>query len=286
MKTKADPTGQGRNRKRALKPFRKRLAAAEKRVVDIISGMSSNARVVQINAQKTIYDWEETPQQIGDISAQVALEVQAELETLASTPPADWYGAETLIQPATAGTVEATNTINRDLAALVIAGFLVRGLKPQPLDPLGMISAPINRRRLDLNILEMYASVKALSDRLSSRLSSNIIKATTSKQTPRQLKREVRSSFERARGEIVRTVDTSVNAAYTDAVIATSETAAEELDVKPRVMHISALTSTTRPHHAARHRLVYTVDDQEAWWNEGANRINCKCSVLPALGKQ
>ena len=53
--------------------------------------------------------------------------------------------------------------------------------------------------------------------------------------------------------------------------------------LRSAVMHISALTATTRAHHAARHGLIYTMEDQISWWNEGANRINCKCSINTVL---
>ena len=44
-------------------------------------------------------------------------------------------------------------------------------------------------------------------------------------------------------------------------------------------MHISALLPTTRSWHADRHGNVYTPEQQRRWWDEGANRINCHCSV-------
>ena len=283
MKTEADPTGQARNRRRAVKPFNARLAKAEKRVLAIVGDMRSSPRVTQVNTQKTLHDWSVTPEQLADIRAQVALEIQAELETMTARPPQQWYGGEVLTGPAQAGALDAVNTINRDLAALVAGGLLVRGLKPQLFDSFGMLSAPKFRDRLNRNILTLFASVKSTADRLASRVANDIIQATKARSSPRVLRREVKSSFERARSDIKRGTDTGVNEAFTDSVFAATDTAAETLDREPRVIHISALTSTTRSWHASRHRLTYTVEDQEAWWNESHNRTNCKCSVLPSI---
>jgi uncharacterized protein with gpF-like domain len=49
------------------------------------------------------------------------------------------------------------------------------------------------------------------------------------------------------------------------------------------VMHISALSSTTRPEHARRMGKVFTPAQQNAWWDTGSNRINCQCSITDIL---
>ena len=48
-------------------------------------------------------------------------------------------------------------------------------------------------------------------------------------------------------------------------------------------MHLSALSPTTRVTHAERHGWVGTVEQERAWFAEGANRINCKCSPSEML---
>lgn len=283
MKTKADPTGQAKTRRKAIRPYRARLKQAERKVLDLIAQIPTDRRVIKVNADKVVYDWLITPEQLADTRARIALEIQAEMEVLADKPPQQWYGEPEMEQAARAGTLEATNTLNRNIAALAAGGFLVRGLKPQPVDAFGMLSAPQVRNGLKRNILTLYTSVKAVAERLTGRVSNNVIKATTSRLSPRALRKEVRSSFDIARNEIKRSVDTSINQAYTDGIQDAAVVVAEQTDTTAKVMHISALTSTTRAHHAARHRKVYTVEEQEAWWDEGANRISCKCSVLPVL---
>ena len=58
---------------------------------------------------------------------------------------------------------------------------------------------------------------------------------------------------------------------------------AERTGLRAGVIHISALATTTRPSHAARHGNAYTTADQNQWWDTGANRINCKCTTISIL---
>lgn len=79
---------------------------------------------------------------------------------------------------------------------------------------------------------------------------------------------------------------TEINKAYTDAYMAESEELNENLkedDYSIRQMHVSALTETTRPSHAARHGGIYTRKEQLKWWDSGSNRINCYCSIIDVL---
>lgn len=60
-------------------------------------------------------------------------------------------------------------------------------------------------------------------------------------------------------------------------------TAKEMLNLETREIHISALSPTTRHHHAIRHGNIYTTDEQRDWWARDANSINCKCSTVTVL---
>lgn len=53
--------------------------------------------------------------------------------------------------------------------------------------------------------------------------------------------------------------------------------------INTRQMHFSALSPTTRETHAARHGKLFTIADQQQWWSEGANAIQCKCTTISVL---
>ena len=76
---------------------------------------------------------------------------------------------------------------------------------------------------------------------------------------------------------------TEINRSYTNSRMGMTKQSREEYGLNIALTHISALTPTTRLWHAQRHGLLYTPEQQEAWWSEGANRINCGCSVSETL---
>lgn len=53
--------------------------------------------------------------------------------------------------------------------------------------------------------------------------------------------------------------------------------------LKTRLLHISALSPTTRRNHAARHAHLYTNEEVREWYAKDANSINCKCSQQSVL---
>lgn len=59
--------------------------------------------------------------------------------------------------------------------------------------------------------------------------------------------------------------------------------AAEDYNVQSKLLHISALSSTTRASHAARHAKLYTSDEVRDWYSQDGNSINCKCSQTEVL---
>ena len=62
-----------------------------------------------------------------------------------------------------------------------------------------------------------------------------------------------------------------------------SDEAAERYGLSMRLMHISALSPTTRASHSARHSKLYTSDEVRDWYSQGAESINCKCSQVEVL---
>ena len=61
------------------------------------------------------------------------------------------------------------------------------------------------------------------------------------------------------------------------------DSAREDFGLKTRLLHISALSPTTRRTHAARHAHLYTNEEVREWYAQDANGINCKCSQQSVL---
>lgn len=58
---------------------------------------------------------------------------------------------------------------------------------------------------------------------------------------------------------------------------------AKRLGIQHLYMHISALSPTTRPTHAARHGLLYTEEEIQEWWASDGNDVGCKCTTVMIL---
>ena len=59
-----------------------------------------------------------------------------------------------------------------------------------------------------------------------------------------------------------------------------AEDARDLYGTRTMLMHLSALSATTRKAHAKRHSKLFTFDEVRGWYAEGGNSINCKCLYL------
>lgn len=88
-------------------------------------------------------------------------------------------------------------------------------------------------------------------------------------------------------GRAERIARTEINVAYRTAYLDEAKELNEDaLKDDPWMImqaHRSALSMTTRPHHAARHGTIHTIRDQKDWWLTGSNSIQCLCSTLDVL---
>ena len=50
-----------------------------------------------------------------------------------------------------------------------------------------------------------------------------------------------------------------------------------------KLMHMSALSPTTRKTHADRHGNLYSPAEVREWWARESNAVDCKCSVVVVL---
>lgn len=62
-----------------------------------------------------------------------------------------------------------------------------------------------------------------------------------------------------------------------------AESSMDDLGLNIRLLHLSALSPTTRIKHALRHAHTYTVQEVRDWYAVDANSINCKCSQVEVL---
>jgi|15BtaG_2_1085339.scaffolds.fasta_scaffold00279_11 uncharacterized protein YoaH (UPF0181 family) len=126
-------------------------------------------------------------------------------------------------------------------------------------------------------------SINGVAKDTSARISGLLLLGMSSGKQIQEIIDEIRRQMEIFNSRIDRVVNTTINQGLNQGKMIALGLAATALHVDGVVMHKSALIPTTRPHHAARHNKLYSIEDQNRWWSSGSNRINCYCSIHPVL---
>ncbi|MCR3865547.1 phage head morphogenesis protein, partial [Pseudomonas aeruginosa] len=100
---------------------------------------------------------------------------------------------------------------------------------------------------------------------------------------PREIARDLtaQTGIEARRGH--RIARTEVTTALRRARWDEKDAAEADYGVQSKLMHMSALSPSTRATHAARHARLYTSDEVRDWYSRDGNSINCKCSQVEVL---
>lgn len=287
MKTKADPTGQAKNRKKGTITLSRRLTKAEREIKALFRAVPRirKRKAVIVNAESTTF-YEYAISDVETIQLQESIEFILNnelLETQTGSMPANWYWKDNIEQPYRQGTAEELISFNQLVAGAVIAGALVNGLPPRAVPIEQVLFSEPYRNALNKVYVENFGSIKKLSETTSSQVIRVINSGIDAKLTPTEISEQISERFDVSRSSAKRIADTEINKAYTNSKLNANDIAASETGLRSGVIHISALTPTTRNTHAARHGNAYTTVDQRQWWDSGANRIYCKCDVISVL---
>ena len=290
-KTKADPTGQQKNRKKGTLTLDRRLNKSEREVKALFRAIPKKRKAKAtitndflINAKTVFYEYEITEQELSQLGNSVEFILNDELlETQIGFMPINWYWKDNIEQPYRQGTAESLVSFNQLIAGAAIAGVLVKGLPPRPVPIEQVLLSESYREALNKAYVTNFESVKTLSQRTSSQVMQKINAGIEAGNTPTAIANDISERFDVARSSAKRIADTEINKAYNDSKIRANDIAASETGLRSGVIHISALTPTTRNTHAARHGNAYTTVDQLQWWDSNANRINCKCTTISVL---
>lgn len=287
--TSGDPTGQRFNRDRTARRLDARIETARRETVTLFRSIPKSRRSVTkvINQdQQAVYDYDLNPEQTEGMNNQIrAIIAMQLLQTTGNAMPLNWWYKPQVEEPTRQATLEEINEFNRLLA--IAAGLKltgVGGIAPQRIAPEVVLSSQKYLEQLRAVYLENFQVIKSLSDTTAAQVIQQINSGMKAGLTPTEIGKRINERFGVAKSNADRIARTEVNRAYTDAKLRATKTAGEISGFKPLVRHISALLpNRTRKWHAARHYLVYTMEQQNAWWDEDANRINCLCSVRTVL---
>ena len=283
-KTKADPTGQARNRNKGTRRLTARLTKAERQVKALFRDIprTSRRQTRIVNAeQTTIYDYEFDQAEFERL-IQMILNEQL-LETQADTMPLTWFWKDDVELSYRQGTTEEIRDFNQLIAAAVAAGVLINNLPPEPVPIEQVLLSEPYRTTLNNVQVSNFSTIKDLSEKTTSQVMQRITAGIQAGDTPTEIANEISERFGVAKSDAKRISKTEINKAYNDAKLDATQLLAERTGLRAAVIHISALTPTTRQTHADRHGNAYTVADQLKWWNTRPNRINCLCTTRTVL---
>lgn len=284
-KTVNDPSGQRVNRRKATTGLVQRLKRAKRKVIEQFAAIpfKRKAEKIIVNESLVFYIYDRTPEHMDMLRLSIQSHIDAELGTYQQTMPLDWWFKKDIELPYRQGTLESVTEFNQLLNEAEVAELIPKGVPVLPAQPQAILFSQTYLDGLRSAYAENYGLIKTMGADTAQQTYRVINDGMKSGLSPSQIKNDIVDRFNVSESNAKRIADTEVNRAYNDARLRSVSMLADESPIEVAVMHISSLLATTRPSHADRHKNIYTASQQERWWNDGANRINCKCTTRSVL---
>lgn len=145
-----------------------------------------------------------------------------------------------------------------------------------------LISGPYQRRMALVNA-RMFEEMKGLSAEVKRDMARVLTEGIGRGLNPREVSRNLTEQIGIEKRRANRIARTEITTALRRAKWEEDQEASELYGLKTKLLHISALSPTTRHTHAARHAHLYTNEEVRDWYAKDANSINCKCTQQSVL---
>ncbi|EOL9041348.1 phage minor head protein [Cronobacter turicensis] len=139
------------------------------------------------------------------------------------------------------------------------------------------------QNRLVLVRARTFEEMKGLSADVKQNLSRVLTDGIGRGQNPKEVARRIRDQVGIEQGRANRIARTEITTALRRARWDEHDAASDDLGLNVRLLHLSALSPTTRQTHALRHGRLYTSEEVRDWYSVNGNAINCKCSQVTVL---
>ncbi|WP_288444785.1 phage minor head protein [uncultured Pantoea sp.] len=137
--------------------------------------------------------------------------------------------------------------------------------------------------RLALVRARTFEEMKGLSADVKQNLSRVLTDGIGRGQNPKEVARRIRDQIGIEQGRANRIARTEITTALRRARWDEHDSASDDLGLNVMLLHLSALSPTTRQTHALRHGKLYTSEEVRDWYSINGNAINCKCSQVTVL---
>lgn len=271
-RSSTDPTGQDTRERRAIKDFDRRVNAIGKEVLRILG--EQNYTVVTLNSfqvNASTYQFALDQAILAGINSEIEricnlILLEGGLENL-------WLlksYVEPSYQQGTAMTA-ANLTVQSEAYAMS---------KPT-LD--AILFSPPYRKRIGLLAAREFELMVGFSQQMKSDLAQTLTSGLIAGQNPRIIAKDIQERVGVNKSRSARIARTEIPMAQRTARMDEAQDAQQSLGIKTKILHLSALSPTTRASHMARHGNLYEIQEERSWWAVVPNMIACKCAAIECL---
>jgi uncharacterized protein with gpF-like domain len=147
-----------------------------------------------------------------------------------------------------------------------------------------LVLSPPYRRRINLLAGREFEQMASFAnDVAKDKLAGILVRGMIAGNSPFKIAEQINERMDIDYRRSLRIARTEINSALRTARADEAKDAQERLGLRTLMMHLSALSPTTRETHADRHGQLFTIQEEQDWLADGSNSINCKCSMVEVL---
>lgn len=265
-----DPTGADSLERKAMRDVQSRIKKIGREVKRLMKDQPYTVRQLNavqriFNAKEYVYQLDET--RLAQINSEVGMIVDSYM------PQNHWFFAAYAEPAYIMGTSQSFYNLSAQSADYALSRPSLESL---------LLSEPY-KRRIGLIKARVFEEMRGLSETMKTDLGSVLARGMAGGLNPLDIARDIEKKISIEDFRARRIARTEVGHALRTARLDEDQDAITRLGINLKQMHISALSPTTRPDHAARNGGLFTVAEQKAWWAVGARSINCKCNTVAVL---
>lgn len=259
-----DPTGADALERRGMKDFSRRMNKISKAYKSALERLPSS---LAVNAR---YEYQLDPQILSLILNDASYLVD---QVLLDGSDYELWFYEYVDLAAEKGTGQAYANLSQQSLAYAAGRESLASL---------LASEPY-QNRMALVHSRVFEEIKGLSAEVKRDMARVLTDGVGRGLNPREVSRNLTEQIGIEKRRANRIARTEITTALRRAKWDEDDSAREDFGLKTKLLHISALSPTTRRTHAARHAHLYTNEEVREWYSRDANGINCKCSQQSVL---
>ena len=268
----ADVTGQQRRVKGAINEFARRMRKVRAGMLKILA--DQRYQVITLNSfgiNATTYQFLLDDSVLSRIDLEIAYLIDELMDE--GTPQTNWF-VKGYAEPAYVNGLAMTH------ANLSVQSASYAASRPT-LE--SVLMSPAYKSRIGLVRARVFSEMKGLSDTMKGDLSATLSRGMAAGQNPRKIAKDIEQRVGVSTSRANRIAQTEIVGAMRTARREEAKQAQIELGIMSKMMHLSALKSTTRESHRARHARLFTIQEVADWYAIVPNPINCYCSQVEVL---